>query len=261
MPFDLSGPLGLEVGPATSPALLASFVRIAAADEITTAPVATSELFHVIAGSGTSIVDGTTLDWAAGDFFVLPSGCRSSHRATTNATLYWVTDEPLLRFLGVAPTSRRFQPTHFPAQRVQAELAAIEASPHSTDRNRMAVVLNTAAHEQAQTATHVLWAMWGKLPTGAVQRPHRHQSVALDLVVACQPGCYTLIGRSIDASGEIVDPTRVDWEPHGAFVTPPGLWHAHYNESSEAAWFVPVQDAGLHTYLRSLDIRFAPPAR
>jgi hypothetical protein len=29
------------------------------------------------------------------------------------------------------------------------------------------------------------------------------------------------------------------------------------NESGEPAWLLPIQDAGLHTYLRSLDIRFA----
>jgi hypothetical protein len=41
-------------------------------------------------------------------------------------------------------------------------------------------------------------------------------------------------------------------------VTPPGLWHSHHNESGRSAHLVPIQDAGLHTYLRSLDIRFAP---
>jgi gentisate 1,2-dioxygenase len=261
VPFDLSGALDIDSGPATSPALLASFVRIAPGDSVTTAPIATSELFHVVAGSGTSTLDGATIAWSEGDFFVLPSGCRTTHRATTDATLYWVTDEPLLRYLGVAPTSRRFGVTHFPAEQVRAELAAIEAAPHATDRNRLAVLLNTVPNDRTQTVTHVLWAMFGKLPAGAVQRPHRHQSVALDLVGDCQPGCYTLVGRSLDERGEIVDPVRVDWEPHGAFVTPPGLWHAHHNESGAPGWIIPIQDAGLHTYLRSLDIRFAPPGR
>jgi gentisate 1,2-dioxygenase len=261
VPFDLSGPLAVEGGPATSPALLASFVRIAPGEEVRTAPVATSELYHVVSGSGTSTVDGRTVAWGAGDFLVLPSGCATAHRAESDATLYWVTDEPLLRYLGVTPSVRRFEPTHFPAERVRAELAEIEAAPHAADRNRLAVLLNTAPNSLTQTVTHVLWAMFGTLPAGAVQRPHRHQSVALDLVGDCRPGCYTLVGRSIDQHGEIVDPVRVDWEPGSAFVTPPGLWHAHHNESGERAFIVPIQDAGLHTYLRSLDIRFAPPAR
>ena len=260
IPFDLSAAMGITTGAATSPALLASFIRIAPGSQVTTAPVATSELYRVIGGAGVTTIGDRELAWAAGDFFVLPAGCVSTHRATADATLYWVTDEPLLRHLGVAPVEPRFDITLFPAARVQAELDAIESSPRATDRNRLAVLLNTAPNELTRTVTHVLWAMYGLLPVGAVQRPHRHQSVALDLVGSCEPGCYTLVGRSLDEHGEIIDPVRVDWEADSAFVTPPGLWHAHHNESGAPAWIIPIQDAGLHTYLRSLDIRFAPPA-
>jgi gentisate 1,2-dioxygenase len=258
--FDLSDQLGTPF-PATSPALLASFIRIAPGASVETAPRATSELYCVIGGSGTSTIDGRELSWSKGDFFVLPADCRTTHRATDDATLYWVTDEPLLRHLGVAPIERRFAPTRFPAARVQAELDDVEHSPRASDRNRLSILLNTTPNDQTQTVTHTLWAMYGLLPVDAVQRPHRHQSVALDLVGDCAPGCYTLVGRSIDEDGEIIDPIRVDWEPQSAFVTPPGLWHAHHNESGQRAWIIPIQDAGLHTYLRSLDIRFAPPRR
>jgi gentisate 1,2-dioxygenase len=214
----------------------------------------------VISGSGVSIVNGRELEWGAGDFFVLPANSVTVHRATTDTTMYWVTDEPLLRHLGVVPTHAKFEPTRFPAERVRAELADVEYSPRATDRNRLSILLNTTPNDMTQTVTHVLWAMYGLLPVGAVQRPHRHQSVALDLVGDCKPGCYTLVGRTVDEDGEIIDPIRVDWEPHSAFVTPPGMWHAHYNESGEQAWIIPIQDAGLQTYLRSLDIRFAPSA-
>ena len=44
-----------------------------------------------------------------------------------------------------------------------------------------------------------------------------------------------------------------------AFVTPPGQWHAHFNESGHPAHLLPVQDAGLQTYMRSLDIHFFHP--
>jgi gentisate 1,2-dioxygenase len=40
------------------------------------------------------------------------------------------------------------------------------------------------------------------------------------------------------------------------FVTPPGLWHSHHNESGSPAHILPIQDAGLHTYLRTLNILF-----
>jgi hypothetical protein len=39
------------------------------------------------------------------------------------------------------------------------------------------------------------------------------------------------------------------------FVTPPGLWHSPHNESGHPAHILPIQDAGLHTFLRMLDIR------
>jgi gentisate 1,2-dioxygenase len=261
IPFDLSEQLSITQGPATSPALLTSFIRIAPGASVDTAPVATSELYHVISGSGVSIVNGRELEWGEGDFFVLPANSITVHRASTDTTMYWVTDEPLLRHLGVVPTHAKFEPTRFPAERVRAELADVESSPRATDRNRLSILLNTTPNDMTQTVTHVLWAMYGLLPVDSVQRPHRHQSVALDLVGNCKPGCYTLVGRSVDEDGEIIDPIRVDWEPHSAFVTPPGMWHAHYNESGEQAWIIPIQDAGLQTYLRSLDIRFAPSAR
>lgn len=33
----------------------------------------------------------------------------------------------------------------------------------------------------------------------------------------------------------------------GSFVTPPGWWHSHHNDSAEDAWVLPMQDAGLYT--------------
>jgi gentisate 1,2-dioxygenase len=254
--LDLSDVLGTP-WPATSPALLASFVNVAAGSSVRTAPVATSELFFVVRGEGDTTVDEGTLVWGTGDLFVLPNGLAAEHRAATDAVLYRVTDEPLLAHLGVAPTRRRFRPTHFTRDELERELDRVAAAPDAAARNRIAVLLGTAEQAQTLTVTHTLWAMLGLVPVGAVQRPHRHQSVALDLVVDCRPGCYSLVGDRIEpSSGEIVDPVRVDWEPGAAFVTPPGLWHSHHNESGRAARILPIQDAGLHTYLRSLDIRF-----
>jgi hypothetical protein len=67
------------------------------------------------------------------------------------------------------------------------------------------------------------------------------------------------VGAELDADGTILDPARAEWEAGSAFVTPPGLWHAHYNESGAPAHVIPIQDAGLHTYLRMLDIQFFQP--
>ncbi len=258
VPLDLSGPLAIGDGPATSPALLASFATVRSGEVLETAPVATSELYVVMAGEGTTETDaGEAVAWGQGDVFVLPGGCRSTHRATADTTLYWVTDEPLLRHLGVVPSDRRFGPTRWTASRSAEELARVAAEPAAERRNRVSVLLGGAPQDQTLTATHVLWAMVGLLPVDAVQKAHRHQSVALDLILDCQPGCYTLVGPRLADDGHIIDAQRVDWEAGGAFVTPPGWWHSHHNGSGAEAHLLPVQDAGLHTYLRTLDIRFS----
>jgi hypothetical protein len=49
---------------------------------------------------------------------------------------------------------------------------------------------------------------------------------------------------------------QVDWQAGGVATTPPGMWHAHFNETDQPPHLIPVQDAGLQTYLRSLDIKF-----
>jgi len=262
VPLDLSSALGIASGPATSPGLLASFVRIAAGESVTTDPNATSQLLYVIEGSGTTVDGaGRTIPWETGDFVTLPAGGAGSggatHAAAEEAALYWVHDEPMLRYLGVRADEPRFAPTRFTGADTRAALDSVAAAPGANDKNRVSVLLANANQEQTLTITHVLWAMFGLLPAGQVQRPHRHQSVALDLILDCEPGCHTLVGSRIDAAGAIVDPIRVEWEAGGAFVTPPGLWHAHVNESGAPAHLIPVQDAGVQTYLRSLDIRFA----
>jgi gentisate 1,2-dioxygenase len=258
VPLDLSAEMGIEGGPATSPALVAHFVRIRSGERIATNPNATSQLYYVISGRGFSAVNGLLVRWEKGDFLTLPSGCSATFHADLgcDAALYWVHDEPLLRHLGAEATEPRFRATKFRRVDAVARLDEIAARPGANEKSRVSVLLANSAEEQTLTITHVLWAMFGLLPADQEQRPHRHQSVALDLILDAQPGCYTLLGTRLNARGDIVNPTRVNWEAGGAFVTPPGLWHAHFNESGAPAHLIPIQDAGLQTYLRSLDIRF-----
>ena len=262
LPLDLSAELGCP-GPATSPALAAHFLRLLAGDELRAAASATSSLFYVLRGSGQlqrpAAPDQSTLElnWAAGDLFVLPAGPDPLLQADKESILYWVHDGPLLSYLGVKPSRPRFRPSHYPSDLLEAELKALLHDPSASRSNRLSILL---AHEDlpsSRTVSHTLWAMLGLVPAGAVQPPHRHQSVALDLIVDCDPGCYTLAGRELSDDGTIRDPHRIDWQAGGAFITPPGHWHAHVNESGRMARLLPIQDSGLHTYLRSLDIRFA----
>ena len=257
VPLDLSGQLRTPYA-ATSPALLASFVRINAGEELRLDPNATSQLLYCIRGRGASRVDGNVVRWKQGDFLTLPATTAATHVAEDDTALYHVADTPLLDYLGAVASTPRFAPTIFTAEAAQAKLAEVAAAPDADRKSRVSVLLNNTRFDQTLTATHTLWAMFGVLPAGKTQRAHRHQSVAVDFIIDCPPGCYTLLGDRMDPeTSEIVDPVRVDWEPGGAFVTPPGTWHSHHNESGGDAHLIPIQDAGLHTYLRTLDIRFS----
>jgi gentisate 1,2-dioxygenase len=255
MPWDLSGAMG-RPGPATAPGLLASFVRIVAGDQLRTAPLASSQLFYVISGAGRSQVAGEALAWSAGDVFTLPAPGQAEHAAERDSVLYWIHDEPLLTYLGAAPREARFSATHYSRERIAQEVARVRAEPGAQRRNRLGVIFGNTASAQTMTVTHSLWSLFNVLPAGVVQKPHRHNSVALDLCISAAPGTYSLMSRTIRADGSLVDPLRADWQPGGAFVTPPGWWHSHHNESAVDAEVLPVQDAGLHTYLRTLDIQF-----
>ena len=256
IPFDLSAKLATPY-PATTPNLLASFLRINPGDLLKTHASATSQLFYIIRGQGTTSTSQGHIEWSKGDLFVLPVCEAVEHTATQDAAIYWVHDEPLLQYLGVKPTRPQFSPTHFRAERLKKELDEVANAPGAEMRNRRGILLGNKATPLTLTVTHTLWSLLNVLPAGVVQKPHRHNSVALDLCVEADPGTYTMIGKSLDDKKSVKDGIRADWIPGAAFVTPPGLWHSHHNESQKDAIVLPIQDAGLCTYMRILDIQFA----
>jgi hypothetical protein len=251
IPFDLSEELRCP-GPATSPTLCANFIRINPGDEIRTQPNATSEFYYVIRGSGRTRINGYMLPWERGDIFSLPARTEGRHRAESDAALYWVHDWPLLRYLGANAVTARFRPTLYPRERIDAELGLLAQDAAASRRYRGGVLLANKEFPQTRTATPVIGSMFHILPPRSVRLPDRDESVVLELFIDCEPGCYTLIGRDIDDRGNIVDPRRIDWKSGGAFVMPPGLWYSHHNETDAPARLLPIQDAGLSTYLRSL---------
>lgn len=254
IPLDLSKALKTSA-PASTPSLAASFLRIEVGDTLDTRANATSELFYVIRGQGASNIGEQEIAWSQGDFFTLPGG-GARHRATETAALYWVNDQPLLTYLGAERKQPRFSPAHYTRAALAKALEQAANDPQAATRSRISLILGNPQCMQTMTVTHVLWAMYGLIEPNTRQLPHRHQSVALDLIIDAQPGCYSLVGTELDRDGSIKNPTRVDWKSGAAFVTPPGYWHEHRNESSQRAYLTPIQDAGLHTYLRTLDITF-----
>jgi gentisate 1,2-dioxygenase len=62
-----------------------------------------STVYYVIAGEGCSVIEGQRFDWTPGDVFVVPTWAWHEHAngAADSAYLFSITDEPVLRTLGL----------------------------------------------------------------------------------------------------------------------------------------------------------------
>jgi len=241
---------------ATSPNLLANYIRICAGERISTAVEATSEVYFVMRGAGRTETSEGTIEWQQGDAFTLPCNAGATHIADQDSALYWSHDAPLLQYMGVSPSKQMFKPAFYSKAYMCDEVKKLREPALREKRNRIGIILGNTASTKTKTMTHTMWSLFNLLPAGEVQKPHRHQSVALDLAVFSGPNTYTMIGKKVDEEGNIIDPVKAMWATNTVFVTPPGWWHSHHNESDQDAFVFPVQDAGLHTYMRTLDIQF-----
>src|SRR5450631_3050382 len=109
IPLDLSHALKTNY-PATTPNLMANFVRICAGDTIVTSAITSSELFYVIRGKGTSETEWGITGWSEGDVFAIPATESVRHNATSDSAFYWINDAPVLDYLGAVSASANFSP-------------------------------------------------------------------------------------------------------------------------------------------------------
>lgn len=246
---------------ATSPNLLVSFINLEKGDTVRCAANASSHVFMLVSGAVTISNMQVALQLHRWDCMTLPASTDIQITAQDKSRLYWVNDEPLLNYLGVVPQRRLFKPTHYDYPTIKSRLSEYNAAPDAATRNRHGVLLANKACPITKTLSPTLWALFNITPPKTTQSPHRHNSVALDLCVYApdesKGEVYTLMSEKLDEEGNHIDPVRLAWQSGQAFVTPPGWWHSHVNETDEDAIVYPVQDAGLHTYLRTLFIEFA----
>jgi gentisate 1,2-dioxygenase len=211
----------------------------------------------VLSGRGNLEAQGAAVTWSQDDVITLPSCESIAWHADTDAAIYWVNDSPLLRYLGVRPARTTFNPVHYEAGWLRSEVKRAAGESGAASRNRIGILLANPACPLTMTTTPTLWSLLEVVPAGMTLPPHRHNSVALDLAIRGSNRGFTLMGPEIDTAGKIKNPVRVDWSDGSAFTTPAMLWHEHHNEGDEEAWVFPVQDAGLVTYDRILEIKFA----
>tara|TARA_B100001093_G_C26739155_1_gene975853 strand:+ start:473 stop:1351 length:879 start_codon:yes stop_codon:yes gene_type:complete len=242
-----------------SPSLKINYLKIDNLRIETNDSKASSHLFYVIEGYGKSYFDNKVVNWNKGDIFTIPFCLNICHTSEIDSRLIWANDEALNEYLGVGPIKKMFEPTFYKKEMLLDFIKKANNEEGALERNRNGVLLSNQQIVRlgTNTLTHTMWSLLNVIRGNTVQKPHKHNSIAIDLCISAEENkVYTLMGKELNEDGTISKPIKRYWKSNSIFITPPGWWHSHHNDSSTEAWVFPIQDAGLHTHLTTLDIRF-----
>ena len=240
--------------PATTPLVLARYARIRAGESLVTQFEASGVMHYVMQGSGHTRCGDEDIAWAAGDVFVLPGGTPLVHQASADTTdsqaavLWIVTNEPQLSFEHLRGPAAGQGPTdavHYPADEITRQIDLLYAVGRGSDIAGSALIFSSTKQEAIRNVLPTLTVAMNSLPPGVAQRAHKHNSVAVSLVIQGE-GCHS-----------VVNGRRKDWSAWATTVTPATSVHSHHNEGSQRAMFLIVQDGGLYYYTRALGFSFA----
>ena len=82
----------------TMPSMGLIMERLASGTQTRRYRTTANSIFHIVEGSGESTVGRQRFAWSRGDTFVVPGWHPVGHQATSDAQLFVLSDEPLLRF-------------------------------------------------------------------------------------------------------------------------------------------------------------------
>jgi gentisate 1,2-dioxygenase len=248
----------------TTPNLLASFIKLIKNDTIELNNNetiidfnATSHLFYIIKGESAIYIDNNDKEVVySGDILITPcfNSIKIKNLSEDELQIYYINDSPLVNYLGNKAYKKIFKTSVYRNEFLIEKLNELS----NPNNNRKGILLSNKDTDALgiNTITPVLWALYNELPPKTIQKPHKHNSVALDLCIKCSDSenIYTLIGDTLDQEGNIINPQKVHWKEGSMFITPPGLWHSHNNVGNTYAYILPIQDAGLLLYQRILGI-------
>tara|TARA_Y100000588_G_scaffold120179_1_gene131548 strand:+ start:101 stop:1051 length:951 start_codon:yes stop_codon:yes gene_type:complete len=235
--------------PATSPLVLAGYARIRAGESLNTDPRASGVIAYVIQGEGTTRCGDEEIAWSPGDIMLFPGSAAQHHETgDSDAVLWVVSNEPQVAFEGLQPPAVGMAPTgvvHYKAADIAAQSDYLVANAEVGELPGYAIVLSSEQNEASRNVLPTLTLAMNTLPGGTSQPPHRHNSVAVSLVVSGED-CYSMI-----------DGKRKDWSPWATTITPPVSVHSHHNGGDSRAMFLIVQDGGLYYHTRAMGFEFA----
>jgi gentisate 1,2-dioxygenase len=235
--------------PATTPLVLAHYARIRAGESLTTDFIASGTIAYVITGSGTTQCTGQQIAWSPGDLFIQPGGEPAVHVAGDEDAVLWiVTNEPQLAFENLRAPARGEAPTelvHYRADEITRQIELIYEVGRNEDIAGSALIFSAEQQEATRNILPTLTVAMNSLPGGKVQRPHRHNSVAVSLIIKGDR-CFS-----------VIDGKRKDWAPWATTITPPVSVHSHHNGGNEQALFLIIQDGGIYYHTRAMGFEFA----
>ena len=246
IPCDISSQLRCSY-PATSPLILVYYARINCGDVLPTVFNASGALAYVISGSGETLCEDEVIQWGKGDVFLMPGGKKQTHKAFKEPVILWIaTNEPQLAFENSSAKDCNLVSgmVHYPSQEIDRQFDLIYSIEAEQDVSGSAVIFSSSDQELNKNILPTLTAGINSLPPNAKQRPHRHNSIAISLVIGGE-GCFSLI-----------DGKKKEWLPWATMITPPVSVHSHHNESDKMAKFLIVQDGGIYSYTRAMGFEF-----
>ena len=242
VPLDASDALETPY-PATTPSLLAQYLRLRAGERFVTHQRASGEVFFVMQGAGRSQNGTDAIAWERGDLFCFPGGQESVHESgSEDAILFCVSDQPLVIFQDLQPPrvgESHIETVHWPAAEIDKRLDTVYARADSKEEAGRAVLFSSQALAPARNILPMMVAAINTLEPGKDQRAHRHNGVAITLALEGD-GVYSLI-----------EDQRVDWVAGAAQVTPAAELHSHHNRGTKRMRSLVIQDEGLHYYTRT----------
>ena len=177
-----------------------------------------------------------------------PGGVTAEHKAGEEHAVLWVvTNEPQVNFENLSAPQAGGAPTelvHYPAAEIDRQIELIYEVGRDNDIAGSALIFSSDMQQDSRNVLPTLTLAMNSLPAGAMQRPHRHNSVAVSLVIQGDK-CYSTI-----------DGVRKDWGPWATTITPPVSVHSHHNDGDEQAMFLIVQDGGLYYHARAMGFEF-----
>ena len=245
--LDLSDKLKTEY-PATTPNLLARYVRVKAGETQCLNLTTAGEVYYLLEGVGSIAKGEDLINWVEGDSVCLPGGGETVITAKdTDCVIYSVTDEPTLSWHGAespATKSGPIEAVHYPGDEVMRLLSDVQQRETEEEMTGRFVLFTNAGAQTTNTVTRTISLAINSLEPGGIQTPHRHNAAALTL---CLGGSdvYSMI------EGE-----KVQWQRHAVMVTPPAELHAHHNEGEDMMLSLVAQDGGLFYNARAVGFSF-----